>query len=78
VYSEQENKVILPLLPLKTWAPCKERWVWAVAVIFASATSSLQFAKTSAATLPQQEKNDSAVVQRGRVDISGFMSTVAS
>jgi hypothetical protein len=67
-----------PLLPLELWAPCKARWVWAGAVIFASATCSLQFAKASAATLLQQEKNDSADVQRGRVDISGFIYTVAS
>jgi hypothetical protein len=33
--------------------------------IFASATSSLQFAKASAATLSQQEKNDTVDVQRG-------------
>jgi hypothetical protein len=26
-YPEQENKVILPLLPLEPWAPCKARWV---------------------------------------------------
>jgi hypothetical protein len=67
-----------PLLPLELWAPCKARWVWAGAVIFASATCSLQFAKASAATLLQKEKNDSADVQRGRVDISGFIYTVAS
>jgi hypothetical protein len=36
----------------------------------------LQFAKAgSAATLPQQEKNNSADVQRG---ITGFICTVAS
>jgi hypothetical protein len=33
--------------------------------IFASATCSLQFAKASATTLSQQEKNNSADVQRG-------------
>jgi hypothetical protein len=38
----------------------------------------LQFAKASAATLSQKEKNDTADVQRGRVNISGFISTVAS
>jgi hypothetical protein len=38
----------------------------------------LQFAKASAATLSQQEKNDTADVQRGRVYISGFICTVAS
>jgi hypothetical protein len=46
--------------------------------IFASATCQLQFAKDSAATLPQQEKNDTADVQRGRVNISGFIGTVES
>jgi hypothetical protein len=65
-YPEQENEVILPLLPLEPWAPCKARWVWAGAVIFALATCSLQFTKPSASTLLQQEKSDSADVQRGR------------
>jgi hypothetical protein len=60
------------------WAPCKARWVWAGAVIFASATCSLQFAKASTATLFQQKKNNSADVQRGRVNISGFIYTVVS
>jgi hypothetical protein len=46
--------------------------------IFASATCSLQFAKASAATLPQQEKKDTAHVQRDRRNISGFIGTVAS
>jgi hypothetical protein len=46
--------------------------------IFASATCQLQFAKASAATLPQQEKNDTADVQRGRVNISGFIGTAES
>jgi hypothetical protein len=64
-YPEHENEVILPLLPLEPWAPCKARWLWAGAVIFALATCSLQFAKASAATLLQQEKGDSADVQRG-------------
>jgi hypothetical protein len=77
-YPEQENKVILPLLPFEPWAPYKARWVWSDAVIFASATCSLQFAKASAATLLQQEKNNSADVQRGRVNISGFICPVAS
>jgi hypothetical protein len=45
--------------------------------IFASATCSLLFSKASAATLPQQEKNDSAYVQRCRVNIFGFVGTVA-
>jgi len=45
--------------------------------IFASATCSLQFAKASAATLPQQEKNDSANAKRGGENISGFVGTVA-
>jgi hypothetical protein len=34
--------------------------------IFSSATCELQFAKASAATRPQQEKNDTADVQRGK------------
>jgi hypothetical protein len=51
VYPEQENTVILPLLPLELRVPCKARWVLAGAVIFASAICSLQFAKASAATL---------------------------
>ena len=46
--------------------------------ILASATCSLKFAKASAATLPQQEKNDTADVQRGRVKTSGFIGKVAS
>jgi hypothetical protein len=38
------------------------------------ATCPLQFAKAgSAATLSQQEKNDSADVQRGREYITGFI-----
>jgi hypothetical protein len=46
--------------------------------IFASATCSLQFAKASAAAMPQQGKNTSSDVQRGEVDISGFVGTVES
>jgi hypothetical protein len=46
--------------------------------IFASATCQFQFAKASAAALPQQEKNDTADVQRGSENISGFIGTVAS
>jgi hypothetical protein len=65
VYPERESKLILPLLPLGVLATCKARWMWAVEVIFPSATCSLQFAKSSAATLSQQEKNNSAEVQRG-------------
>jgi hypothetical protein len=65
VYPERKTKVILPLLPLELWAPCKARLVWAGAVIFASATCPLQFAKASATTLPQQVKNISADLQRG-------------
>jgi hypothetical protein len=38
----------------------------------------LQFAKASASTLSQQEKNDTADVQWGKVNISGFIGTVAS
>jgi hypothetical protein len=71
VYLERESKVNLPLLTLQIWGPRKARWVWAGAVILASATCSFQFAKASAATLPQQEKNNSADFQRGRVNISG-------
>jgi hypothetical protein len=47
--------------------------MWAGAVIFSSATCSLQFAKTSAATLLQQEKNNSADVQQGKLNISNFI-----
>jgi hypothetical protein len=78
VYREQENKVILPLLPLELCTRCKANLVWAGAVLFALATCPLQFAKASAATLPRQEKNNSADVQRGRVNISGFIYTIAS
>jgi hypothetical protein len=78
VYPEQENEVILPLLPLELWAPCKARWVWASALVFSSATCALQFAKASAATLSKQGKNDSADVQRGEANISGFICTVLS
>jgi hypothetical protein len=46
--------------------------------LFASATCSSQFAKASAAMLPQQEKNNSADVQLGIVNISGFILTVES
>jgi hypothetical protein len=46
--------------------------------IFALATYSFQFAKAgSAATLSQQEKNNTADVHRSRVNITGFMCTVA-
>jgi len=38
----------------------------------------LQFAKASAVTLSQQEKNGMADVQLGRVHISGFIGAVAS
>jgi hypothetical protein len=38
----------------------------------------LQFAKASAATLSQQEKNDTADVQRRRVHVSGFIGTVVN
>jgi hypothetical protein len=44
----------------------------------ASATCSSQFAKASAAMLPQQEKNNSADVQLGIVNIFGFILTVES
>jgi hypothetical protein len=46
--------------------------------MFPSATCQLQFAKASAATLSQLEKNDTADVQRGRIHISGFIGTVKS
>jgi hypothetical protein len=42
------------------------------------ATYQLQFAKASAATSPQQEKNDTADVQRGRLNTSGFIGTVVT
>jgi hypothetical protein len=76
--SRTEKKVILPLLPLELWAPCKARWVWAGAVTFSSATCPLQLAKASAATLLRQEKNNSADLQRGRVNIAGFICAVVS
>jgi hypothetical protein len=42
--------------------------------IYVLATCSTQFAKAgSAATLPQQEKNNTVDVQRGRVNVTGFM-----
>jgi hypothetical protein len=44
----------------------------------ASASCPLQLAKASTAALSQQEKNNTADVQRGRVYISGFIGTVAS
>ena len=46
--------------------------------IFVSATYSLQLAKASAATLPQQEESDLADVQRGRANISGFLGKMVS
>jgi hypothetical protein len=45
--------------------------------ILASATCELQFAKASVATLSQQEKNDTADVQRGIAHTSGFTGAVA-
>jgi hypothetical protein len=60
VFQTENKKVVLVLLPLENRAPCKARWVWAGAVIFALATCSLKFAKASAATLLQHEKNNSA------------------
>jgi hypothetical protein len=77
-HPEQENGVILQLLPHGPWAPCKARWVWAVAGKFALATCSLQFTKASAAKLLQQEKNDSEDVQRGILNMSNFMCTVVN
>ena len=46
--------------------------------IFASATWPLQFAKASSSTLSQQENNNSADAQRGRVNIFGSICIVAS
>jgi hypothetical protein len=40
-------------------------------------SGTLQFAKASATTLSQQEKSASADVQRGRINMSGFIGTVA-
>jgi hypothetical protein len=77
VYPQQE-KGDLQHLHLEIWAPCKARWVWAGAVIYASETCSWQFAKASAATLLQREKNNTADAQQGRVKISGFICTVAT
>jgi hypothetical protein len=77
VYPKREIKAILSLLSLELRAPCKARLVWG-REIFASATCSLQFAKASAAMLSQQEENNSEDVQRGGVNISGFIGTVAS
>jgi hypothetical protein len=68
-YPKQGYEVILPPLPHEPLTPCKARWVWAGAVIFASAMCSLHFAKASAATMLQQKKNDSADVQRGGSNI---------
>jgi hypothetical protein len=80
VYFERENEVASSLQPFELRAPCKARWVWAgAAAIFIFALYPLQFAKAgSAATQPQQEKNNSADVQRGRGNITGFDCTVAS
>ena len=47
--------------------------------IFVLASCSLHFAKAgSAAALPQQEKSNSADVQRGRVNIAGFIYAAES
>jgi hypothetical protein len=70
--------LILPPVPLKLWAPHKARWVWAGAVIIASATSALQIAKASVATLSEQKKKNSADLQQGRANMSDFTYTVAS
>jgi hypothetical protein len=53
-------------------------WAGSIANYLFLATCQLQFAKASATTLPQQEKNDTADVQRRRVHMSGFIGTVAS
>jgi hypothetical protein len=73
-----EREVILQLFSLELWALCKGRWVWAGAVIFASATFSLQVAKASDAMLPELEKTNSADLQRGIVNKSGFICTAVS
>jgi hypothetical protein len=54
--------------------------VWAGAVaIFFLVTSSLQFNDAfSTATLPQKEKNNWEDLQRGGVNITGFICTWAS
>jgi hypothetical protein len=44
--------------------PICQSQVWAVAVMFSSATCSLQFAKASAATLSQQDEDNSANLVR--------------
>jgi hypothetical protein len=63
VYPEGKNHVGLQLKPLALWAPCKARWVWVGAVPkYFLATCLSQFAK--AATLSQQEKNNTAVVKK--------------
>jgi hypothetical protein len=69
--------LILHLLPLEPWG-AKHAGCGRGTVIFASVTFSLQFAKASAATLLQQEKNDSADTQRGGLNISGIICRVAS
>jgi hypothetical protein len=46
--------------------------------MLASATCPSKLAKASAATLSQQEKNETAYLQRGRVNISGFVGTAES
>jgi hypothetical protein len=47
---------------------------WRARVYPEQATYPLKFAKAgSAATLPQQEKNNTSDVQRGRVNIAVFM-----
>jgi hypothetical protein len=80
VYSERENKAVLSLQHLELWAPCKARWVWVGAVAkYLFWPCSLQFTKAgSAATLPQEEKKNSANEKWGRVNITGFICTVVS
>jgi hypothetical protein len=54
-------------------------WAGAVAKYLFSPCAPLQFAKAgSAATLAQQERNNSADVPRSRVNITGFVCAVAS
>jgi hypothetical protein len=62
------------------WQFGTRSWVWASAAAkYFLGTCPSQFAKAgSAATLPQQEKNNSADVQWGKIHITGFICTVKS
>jgi hypothetical protein len=79
VYPERENLVILPLHPLELWSPCKARWVWAGAVakyFFGHVLVAIRQGQRRDAAATGE--NDSVDVQRGRVNISGFIGRVAS